>query len=213
MAITTLLLTPVSSGGEECRSNDPREDAGHSGVEENEATDADVRYRVFHPGRSRGPVPKSYLYIRSLSTSNALYDWRKLADSNPSAYWGRYYYRHPAFRTIRHTGMYPLKRLSADSQLTARFIRCITSHAPTGHYRDRFRHHHHELTLCSLHSGRPTYQTREHILFGCDHYTRRFRYSSIEELLQSMDPFYEIERFLRDNPTAFTFEDAPKYLV
>ncbi|CDO72666.1 hypothetical protein BN946_scf184985.g85 [Trametes cinnabarina] len=69
---------------------------------------------------------------------------------------------------------------------------------------------HQEFTFCGLHSGRPTYQTREHVLLECDYYTRRFRFSAIEDLLQSMDPFYEIERFLKDNPTAFTFDDLPQ---
>ncbi|KAI0669226.1 hypothetical protein C8Q78DRAFT_978195, partial [Trametes maxima] len=89
--------------------------------------------------------------------------------------------------------------------------RCITDHGPTGRYRDRFRGRHHEPTLCALHSGRPAYQTREHILFRCDHYTRRYRYSSqaIEELLTSLDPFYDIQRFLEDNPSAMTFDDLP----
>ncbi|TFK78983.1 hypothetical protein K466DRAFT_466863, partial [Polyporus arcularius HHB13444] len=104
---------------------------------------------------------------------------------------------------------YPLKRLSGHLTLVARFIRCITNHTPTGHYRDHFRARHGEPTLCILHSGPPAYHTREHILFRCDHYTRRFAHSSIEELLQSLDPFYDIQSFLQDNPTAFSFEDAP----
>ncbi|KAI9057931.1 hypothetical protein FKP32DRAFT_1615096 [Trametes sanguinea] len=182
----------------------------HCGVDENEAIDADVRYRVFHHGRLRGRFPKSYSYIRSLITNDVMYEWKYTADANPRAYWGRFHLRHPAFRQIRCTGAFPLKRLSSGPQLTARFIRCVTAHAPTGHYRDRFRYKHHELTFCGLHSGRPTYQTREHILLECDYYTRRFRYSAIEDLLQSMDPFYEIERFLKDNPTAFTFDDLPQ---
>ncbi|KAI9066174.1 hypothetical protein FKP32DRAFT_1566453 [Trametes sanguinea] len=179
----------------------------HSGVDENEAVDADVRYRVHHHGRLRHMIPKSYLYIRSLTTTNAIYEWKELADKNPSAYWGRFHYRHAAFRTLRHTGQYPLRRLGAGPQLTARYIRCITAHAPTGHYRDRFRRRHNEMTMC--YCGRPSYHTREHVLFECDKYTRKYRYSSIEDLLQSLDPFYDVEQFLRDNPTAFTFEDAP----
>ena len=84
-------------------------------------------------------------------------------------------------------------------------------HRPPGHYRDRFRRHLAEPTLCILHSGAPAYHTHEHVLLRCDYYTRKYQYSSIEELLESMDPFYDILRFLQDNPTALSFEDAPDY--
>ncbi|KAL7283508.1 hypothetical protein ACG7TL_002941 [Trametes sanguinea] len=181
----------------------------HRGVDENEAVDADVRYRVHHPGRSRGGNPKSFSYIRSIITQNVTYDWRESARANPRAYWGRFYLRHAAFRTLRHTGAYPLKRLGGRPQFAARFVRCVTAHAPTGHYRDRFRFRHNEPTMCFC--GRPSYHTREHVLFECDKYTRKYRYSSIEDLLESLDPFYDIEQFLRDNPAAFTFDDAPAY--
>ena len=67
-----------------------------------------------------------------------------------------------------------------------------------------------ESTTCrTLHSGPPQYHTREHVLFECDHYTRKYRHSSIEDLLGSLDPFYDIQQFLRDNPTALAFEDLP----
>ncbi|RDX46861.1 hypothetical protein OH76DRAFT_1355323, partial [Lentinus brumalis] len=106
---------------------------------------------------------------------------------------------------------FPLKRLGGRPTLAARFVRCITNHAPTGHYRDRFRQRHHEPTMCVLHSGAPAYHTREHILFRCDYYTRKYRHSSVEELLESMDPFYDIQKFLEDNPSAMSFEDIPDY--
>ncbi|OSD05221.1 hypothetical protein PYCCODRAFT_1362835 [Trametes coccinea BRFM310] len=182
----------------------------HSGVDENEAVDADVRFRVFNSGRVGRPFPYSYAFVRSGITDNLKLEWKQMADANPSAYWGRFYLRHPSFRQLLHTGRYPLKRLSCGPDLAARFIRCVTAHAPTGHYRDRFRPRHNESTLCWLHTGRPTYHTREHVLLECDRYERRFRYSAIEELLQSLDPFYEIERFLRDNPSALSFDDAPR---
>ncbi len=186
----------------------------HSGVEENDAIDAKVKHLARFPGqlpRYHGTFPTSYAYIKSAITDDMQLRWQRLADAQPQHYWGRYHLRHPAFRRLRHTGPYPLKRLSGRPTLVARFIRCITNHAPTGHYRDRFRARHGEPTLCILHSGPPAYHTREHILFRCDHYTRRFAHSSIEELLQSLDPFYDIQSFLQDNPTAFSFEDAPDY--
>ncbi|KAI0633240.1 hypothetical protein C8Q77DRAFT_1057016, partial [Trametes polyzona] len=85
----------------------------------------------------------------------------------------------------------------------------VPNHAPTGWYRDRFRMRLREPTLCTLHSGPPRYHTRKHVLFECDHYTRKYRHSSIEDLLGSLDPFYDIQQFLRDNPTALAFEDIP----
>ena len=63
--------------------------------------------------------------------------------------------------------------------------------------------------MTGLHDGPAAIHSREHILFKCEHYTRRYRHSSIEDLLNSFDPFYDIQQFLRDNPTAMTFEDLP----
>ncbi|OJT13709.1 hypothetical protein TRAPUB_9745 [Trametes pubescens] len=175
--------------------------------------DCDPRKRARAPWnelpRFYGRYPTSYAYLKSAITSNVRGDWEDLASANPAKYWGRTQLRHPAFRRLIHTGTYPLKRLGGRPALTARFIRCITNHAPTGYYRDRFRSQHREPTLCTLHSGPPAYHTREHVLLHCDHYTRKFRYSSIEHLLESMDPFYDIQQFLQDNPTAFSFDDAP----
>ncbi|KAI0682515.1 hypothetical protein C8T65DRAFT_596639 [Cerioporus squamosus] len=186
----------------------------HSGIAENDAVDAEVKHKARFPGRLpryHGRFPTSYAYVKSSITDNARYDWQQLADSQPQQYWGRYYLHHPAFRRIRHTGSFPLKRLGGRPTLAARFIRCITNHAPTGQYRDRFRSRHNEPTLCILHSGPPAYHTREHVLFRCDYYTRKYAHSCIEELLQSLDPFYDILTFLQDNPTALSFEDAPDY--
>ncbi len=188
----------------------------HSGIEENEAVDADVKHKaryttwrqLRHFGRT---FPTSHAFVKHSITDYATTTWQQEADANSRTYWGRQHLRHPAFRRLRHTGAFPLKRLGGRPTLVSRFIRCITGHAPTGQYRDRFRHRYEEPTMCVLHSGDWAYHTREHVLLKCDHYKRRFRYSSIEELLQSLDPFYDIQHFLLDNPTAFSFEDAPSY--
>ncbi|KAH9888478.1 hypothetical protein C8Q73DRAFT_710334 [Cubamyces lactineus] len=125
-------------------------------------------------------------------------------------YWGRHFLiNHPSVRTIKHTGSFPLKRLGGGPVITARFVRCLTGHAPTGSYRLRFRTRLEEPTFCSLHDGDPMMHTREHVLFRCDHYIRRYRHSPIEDLLQSLDPFYDIVQFLADNPSALTFDDLP----
>ncbi|KAI0648603.1 hypothetical protein C8Q79DRAFT_1039930 [Trametes meyenii] len=187
----------------------------HCGIEENEAVDLDVKHAAREgPERGirygRGGFPQSYALIKhSITDSLVNTEWAELAEKKPREYWGRYYPKHPAFRSLRHSGNFPLKRLGGRPTLAARFIRCITDHGPTGRYRDRFRGRHREPTFCALHSGRPAYQTREHILFRCDHYTRQYRYSSIEDLLTSLDPFYDIQRFLEDNPSAMTFDDLP----
>lgn len=188
---------------------------GHSNIQENDAIDADVKLVARTPPMQllrdgwTGRFPVSYAYVKSGITASVRREWEEIANANPAKYWGRTHIRHPAFRRLLHTGSFPLKRLSGRPALTARFIRCLTNHAPTGYYRDRFRSSLNEPTLCTLHSGPPAYHTREHVLFHCDHYTRKFRHSCIEDLLSSMDPFYDIEEFLQDNPTAFSFDDAP----
>ncbi|TFK89382.1 hypothetical protein K466DRAFT_610555 [Polyporus arcularius HHB13444] len=188
----------------------------HSGIEENDAVDADVKHTARYTSwrdlpRYGRTFPTSHAFVKYSITDYATELWRQEADANPRAYWGRQHLRHPSFRRLQHTGSFPLKRLGGRPTLVARFIRCITGHAPTGQYRDRFRYRHGEPTMCVLHSGDWAYHTREHILFRCDYYTRRYRYSSIDDLLQSLDPFYDIHHFLLDNPTAFSFEDAPCY--
>ncbi|KAI0820186.1 hypothetical protein BC628DRAFT_1275479, partial [Trametes gibbosa] len=98
---------------------------------------------------------------------------------------------------------FPLKKLGGRPALVARFIRCLSNHAPTGWYRSCFRTNLNEPSMCHLHTGPPAYHTREYVLFECDHYTRKYRRSSIEDLLSSRDMFYDIAEFLRDNSLPF----------
>lgn len=187
----------------------------HSGIEENDAVDADVKWTARdkdpeYPPHYDGRYPTSYAYARHIITDNVIGDWEDLANADPKKYFGRFHLRHPSFRRLRHTGPFPLKRLGGRPALVARFIRCITDHAPTGAYRDRFRARHNEPAMCFAHEDeRPLYHTREHVLFTCDRYVRRYQHSRLDDLLQSMDPFYEIQQFLQDNPTALSFEDLP----
>ena len=51
--------------------------------------------------------------------------------------------------------------------------------------------------------------TRNHVLFHCEWYKRRFRATDWETLLRELDPFPIIIDFLTDNPGAFTFGDRP----
>ena len=81
--------------------------------------------------------------------------------------------------------------------------RLILNHAPTGEYRARFFPY--EETTCNWCN---TTQTRPHIIFRCTHYQRP---PSLTEgfFRAASDPVPLIVTFLKDNPSAFTFEDAP----
>ncbi|KAI0036231.1 hypothetical protein K488DRAFT_82340 [Vararia minispora EC-137] len=52
-------------------------------------------------------------------------------------------------------------------------------------------------------------QTRTHILDSCPRYASARRPNFLEFLKNSSSPGDELYRFCKDNPTAFTFEDAP----
>ena len=149
---------------------------GHSGIAENEAVDADVKLMALEPGNVRfyGRFPTFHSYIKSSITEDAVYEWREQALKDSRKYWGRHFLiNHPSVRTFKHTGNFPLKRLDGGPVITARLVRCLTGHAPTGSYRLRFRTRLDEPTFCSLHDGAPTMHSREHILFRCNYYTGR----------------------------------------
>ncbi|KAL1937238.1 hypothetical protein VTO73DRAFT_13934 [Trametes versicolor] len=168
----------------------------HSGIEENDAVDADVKWKARdkepeYPPTYDGRYLTSYSYRRHIITDNVIGDWEDLANADPK------------------------KPVPAQtSRRTARSRRAVhpLHHRPrtTGAYRGRFRARHNEPAMCFAHEDeRPLYHTREHVLFTCDRYVRRYQHSRLDDLLQSMDPFYEIQQFLQDNPTALSFEDLP----
>ncbi|KAI0332377.1 hypothetical protein GY45DRAFT_1214943, partial [Cubamyces sp. BRFM 1775] len=136
---------------------------GHAGVTENEAVDADVKSAALVPDDAPGPTPTFHSYVKSAITEDALAAWRKRADAEGPRYWGRHTLKHPAFRSLRHTGNFPLKRLGNRPQFVARFVRCVTNHAPTGAYRLRFRGRLQEPYLCTLHDGPAAVHSREHV--------------------------------------------------
>ncbi|KIL54734.1 hypothetical protein M378DRAFT_18607 [Amanita muscaria Koide BX008] len=86
--------------------------------------------------------------------------------------------------------------------LLARFTRTLTGHAPTGEYRKRW---HPELPgLCRVDN---TPHTRIHVLTECTKYDDLFySYRAVTEYDDSYHTFID---FLKKNPTAFSFEDAP----
>ena len=107
---------------------------GHSGIPENEAVDADVKGAALAFDVGPGPTPTFHSYVKSTIAKYALEAWREKARAAGPKYWGRHLFRHSAFGTLQHTGNFPLKRLSGRPEFVARFVRCITNHAPTGAY-------------------------------------------------------------------------------
>jgi hypothetical protein len=81
----------------------------------------------------------------------------------------------------------------------SRFTRLVSNHGPTGSYRLRF--HPTKSPYCKYHEDKIL--SRDHILFECNHYT--FDFFSFFSF--SSDRISLIFQFLKDNPTAFTFEE------
>ncbi|RDX49841.1 hypothetical protein OH76DRAFT_1455643 [Lentinus brumalis] len=145
----------------------------HSGIEENNTINMDIKDMACYMTWQqlpcyRGTFPASYAYVKHAITNYATYTWCQEADANPRAYWGRYHLSHPLFCRLQHTCTFPLKCLGGRPTLP---------------------------TMCILHSGDWAYHTCEHVLFHCNYYTRCYRYSSIDNLLQSLDLFYEASIF------------------
>lgn len=96
-----------------------------------------------------------------------------------------------------------LLRVDKQNSLAARAVRMILNHAPTGEYRSKFFPF--ESTTCNWCNE---LQTRKHILFWCTHYQRPPDFT-LAQYLTKRDPLPSLLKFLADNPTAFTFDDAP----
>ena len=82
------------------------------------------------------------------------------------------------------------------------FVRALTNHAPTGEY--RWRWHPEAETECRHDEST---HTRIHILTECRAYKRSF--TSMRDLIYYEDSLREFIKFLKRNPRAFSFEDAP----
>ena len=89
-----------------------------------------------------------------------------------------------------------------NQALLSQFTRSVTNHAPIGEYRLHFFLQ--EPTTCPC--GVPI-QSREHILCECPRYCSHF--SSIASFYVGCNNFKTLVKFLTDNETSFTFEDAP----
>ena len=111
------------------------------------------------------------------------------------------------------------KRISRRSHLCAQYVRCVTGHAPTGQYRERFHPEHNtRCQFCepdAITGLRPLFST-SHILQECVHYTlpewdTEYHPTSRADFLQFLkDSSHADEallKFLMHNPTSFTFTD------
>ena len=84
----------------------------------------------------------------------------------------------------------------------SRFNRLVTGHAPTGEFRQRFFPHEPQSCTCFA-----RFQSHAHLLTECPKYISKF--SSMISFHVSNKNANKILTFLKDNPTAYTFEDKP----
>jgi len=89
--------------------------------------------------------------------------------------------------------------------MMARLTRTLTNHAPTGEYRKRFFPD--QPTHCPHCRTTPVLHSRSHILTACGKYTSCF--VSIRKFCADKKNGRQLKLFLKENPTAFTFDDLP----
>ncbi|KAF8675328.1 hypothetical protein AX14_005124 [Amanita brunnescens Koide BX004] len=92
-----------------------------------------------------------------------------------------------------------------DIETMSRMARALTTHAPTGEYRQRF--HPDALTHCKQY-GLNIEHTWEHILFSCPAYAPLA--ASLTDWKRNRDNDKSWKKFFQDNPSAFTFGDLPE---
>jgi ribonuclease HI len=172
---------------------------GHANIDLNEQVDRDAK-------RAAASLPTaphiSFAFRRQGFRHEALAEWQKLAKD--PAYRGRQhlYGRRPPVPSDRLTRSSLLAQTGHSSTTTARMMRATLNHAPTGEFRRRFFPR--EETDCAICS---VFQSRRHILNSCARYRRRQNF--YEFLKNSSEPGPALRGFLKDNPTAFSFDDAP----
>ena len=92
--------------------------------------------------------------------------------------------------------------LASDISTFSRFTRLITGHAPTGEYREHFFPQEPQGCTCL-----EEFQSRAHLLVNCPKYT--YKFSSMISFNLAENNTNRIFKFLKENPTSFTFDDAP----
>ncbi|KAI0026660.1 hypothetical protein K488DRAFT_92140 [Vararia minispora EC-137] len=174
---------------------------GHAGIPFNEAIDR----RANHGARTLPqPDVTTAAFQRQLITERASREWRRLAQH--LAHRGQQLIagRRICPSTEKGGPLLCNRRIGHSNTLTAHIARALLNHAPTGEYRARFFPR--EDRMCPE-CG--VLQSRSHILDSCPRYASARRPNFLEFLKNSSSPGDELYRFCKDNPTAFTFEDAP----
>ncbi|ETW75604.1 hypothetical protein HETIRDRAFT_426112 [Heterobasidion irregulare TC 32-1] len=171
---------------------------GHSGIPHQEEADALAKSAL----KGNHPAFTSASFLKQKAYTSLLASWQLLMTS--TKYSGRDFPRQRAFRKVSSTKSQLLLMVGGSNSLAARAARLILNHGPTGEYRTKFFPY--ETTTCNW--CRET-QTRTHILFWCTHYQRPPDFT-VAKYLTSRNPLRGLIQFLRDNPSAFTFEDAPR---
>ena len=92
--------------------------------------------------------------------------------------------------------------LAGDITTFSRFMRLVSSHAPTGEYHQRFFPDEPRGCTCFQ-----QYQTRSHLLVECPKYS--FKFLSMVAFNLANNNIHKILRFLKENPSAFIFDDEP----
>lgn len=71
--------------------------------------DADIKGAALAFDVGLSPTPMFHPYAKSTITSYVLEAWREKATATGTKYWGWHLLQHPAFRSLQHTGNFPLK--------------------------------------------------------------------------------------------------------
>ena len=130
-------------------------------------------------------------------------DWREEYRAS-TTYGGAHFLRLAVFNQPNHTNSPALKAHGHSRSRMARFCRAVLGHAPLGSYRRRFFPN--ESVDCP---DCGVLQDRAHVLLGCTRYRRWWRCGGEFDFLQRLSAYNDLNTFLAENESAFTFADAP----
>ena len=172
----------------------------HLGFQINEMADALADQKVVGPA----PFPAHNIasrirHNRSLAVQEWRTEWQRFADSKVLTLKKK---RKPILPHAWDSNGKQFIKMAGNIVTYSRFIRLVSGHAPTGEYRAHFFPN--EPRGCTCFSD---YQTRSHLLVECPKYSKKF--SSMFFFHVANNNVHKIFAYLKDNPTAFTFEDEP----
>ena len=170
---------------------------GHVGVPRQEQVDTLAKSSL----RDNPPAFASASFLKQKAYTSMLEAWQSLMKS--TKYSGHDFPRQRYLRKVASTHSRVLTQAGGQNSLAARIARLLLNHGPTGEYRKKFFPF--ENTTCNWCRE---VQSRTHILFWCTHYQRPPDFT-VAKYLTNRNPLPGLIQFLRDNPSAFTFEDAP----